>query len=142
MGQHRSFAYQSRGDTFLNAGLRKEAIADYESALQFDRDNSDLLNKLAWLLATAPNDELRNGTKSLELALNACDLTNYRQATILSTLAAAYAETGRFDLARSWLQKSIEAADESVKEQLRKQLAGYEKGAPWRDGESSSANEQ
>lgn len=142
LGQHRSFAYQVRGDIYLNIGMRKEAIADYEQSLNFERDNSGVLNNLAWALATSPEHELRDGAKALELALKACELTNYQEAHILSTLAAAHAENGDFQAARTWSQKSVEAADEPLKVQLRKELASYEKGEPWRDSQNLSENEE
>lgn len=129
----REFAYHLRADTYLSKGMRKKAIADYERALRFDDKNSGVLNNLAWLLATAPEEELRDGDKSLHLATLACEITHYRQAHILSTLASAYAEQGDFAKAREWSQKSIEVAEDSMKEQLRKELASYEKEQPWRE---------
>ena len=48
------------------------------------------------MLATSPDAKLRNGRRAIELATRACELTKYKAAYILSTLAAAYAETGDF----------------------------------------------
>ena len=59
------------------------------------------------MLATAPEDNLRNGHSELALATEACRLTEYKEDYILSTLAAAYAETGDFDSARKWARKAI-----------------------------------
>lgn len=141
LGQHRDFAYHLRGDVYLNVGLRKEALADYDESLKLNRDDSGVLNNLAWVLATAPEDELRNGTRALELATRACELTNYQQAHILSTLAAAYAENGDFQTARSWSQKCVAIAAEPVIEQARKELASYEQNKPWREDEIPPRNE-
>lgn len=132
LGQHRAFAYQQRADVYLNAGMHKEAIADYGESLKFDADNSAVLNNFAWVLATSPEAKFRDGKRALELALKACDLTSYQQAHILSTLAAAYAECGDFATARKWSEKSIELADDSIKDEYRKELASYEKDEPWR----------
>ena len=57
----------------------------------------------------------------------------------MSTLAAAYAETGDFEMARRWSEKSVELGDDSLKDQLRKELASYKAEKPWREkqGESS-----
>lgn len=138
----REFAYHFRADTYLGQGMRKKAIADYERALRHDANNSGVLNNLAWLLATAPEEELRDGDKSLQLATQACEVTHYRQAHILSTLASAYAELGDFTKAREWSKKSIEIADDSMKEQLRKELASYEKEQPWRERQEETKAEK
>ena len=53
-------------------------------------------NDLAWLLATCPDNSVRNGQKAVELAQQAVQLSNGRSPEILDTLAAAYAEAGRF----------------------------------------------
>ena len=131
--RRREFAYQVRADTYLSRGMQKEAIADYERAVQLEEGNSGVLNNLAWVLATSPDEKLRDGERALTLATKACELTSYKQAHILSTLAAAYAETGDFKTARKWSQKSIDVADDSLKDQLRKELANYEKDEPWRE---------
>ncbi|HVA48777.1 MAG TPA: tetratricopeptide repeat protein [Pirellulales bacterium] len=136
----RDFAYQVRADIYLNGGQQKEAIGDYEKALKLDAErnngmatNNGILNNLAWVLATSPEKELRDGQRAIKLATQACELTNYKMAHILSTLAAAYAETGDFETARKWSAKSVEIADDSLKDQLRKELASYEKEQPWRE---------
>ncbi|HET6884134.1 MAG TPA: tetratricopeptide repeat protein [Pirellulales bacterium] len=134
----REFAYEMRANSYLNRGMRKNAIADYQKALKLDQDNSGVLNNLAWLLATAPEDELRDGEAALTLATQASEITNYKQAHILSTLASAYAEMGDFEKAREWSQKSIDIADDSLKGQLRKELASYEKKQPWRERQEES----
>jgi tetratricopeptide (TPR) repeat protein len=133
LGQYRGFAYYRRADAFRALGKATEALADYNNALKFDPENSGVLNELAWLLATAPEQDLRDGEKAVELASRACELTYYQQAHILSTLAAGYAETGDFDAARTWWQKSLQIADESLKKKLREELDCYEKNEPYRD---------
>jgi hypothetical protein len=55
-----------------------------------------MLDELAWLLATYPEANVRDGAKAVRLAERACELTNRRVPAFLATLAAAYAETGDF----------------------------------------------
>jgi tetratricopeptide (TPR) repeat protein len=74
-----------------------EAIAQYRAALQVWPDWPETLNNLAWLLATHPRAEFRNGPEAVRLAERACELTHRQQPLFLGTLAAAYAEGGRFD---------------------------------------------
>jgi len=55
------------------------------------------LDDAAWQYATSPDAERRNGAYAVELAEGACELTQYQQTFMVCTLAAAYAETGRFE---------------------------------------------
>jgi tetratricopeptide (TPR) repeat protein len=126
-------ALRGRGDTYLNQGQQASAIADYEEALKFDEDNSGVLNNLAWVLATSPDDKLRNGKRAIELATEACEVTEFKQAHILSTLAASYAESGNFDAAIEWSQKAVAICTDHNKEQLGKELESYQAKKPWRE---------
>lgn len=133
------FAYQGRADTYLSIGKQAEALADYDQALKLDPNNSGVLNNLAWLLATSPDEKLRDGKRAIDLALKACAVTDYKQAHILSTLAAAYAETGDFETARKWSGKAVEISDKDMKEQLSKELESYKENKPWRELQNETA---
>lgn len=69
-----------------------------------------MLNNLAWLLATHPKAEARNGTQAVTLAERACQLTGATNLWLLSTLAAAYAKAGRYPEAVSTQQKVCDLA--------------------------------
>jgi tetratricopeptide (TPR) repeat protein len=105
--------------TLNSLGRRDEALASYQTVLAVNPDNSSALNDLAWLRATAPEAELRHGAQAVELAERACRLTHYREPQLIGTLAAAYAEAGRFADAI----KSAEQAKELATASGRKQLA-------------------
>jgi Flp pilus assembly protein TadD len=126
-------ALRGRADAYLNIGRQTEAIADYEKALKLQPKDQGILNNLAWVLATSPDAKLRNGRRAIELATRACELTKYKAAYILSTLAAAYAETGDFAAARKWSAKAVEIGDKEHGESLRKELASYQANKPWRE---------
>ena len=126
-------ALRGRGDAYLNIGKHAEAIADYERALKLRPNDSGLLNNFAWVLATSPDDSLRNGKRALEMALKACELTQYKEAHILSTLGAAYAELGDFETAKKWSAKAIELGRADQKDQLRKELESYQQQKPFRE---------
>jgi tetratricopeptide (TPR) repeat protein len=126
-------ALRSRGDAYLNMGKHAEAIADFEHALRVQPEDTTLLNNLAWVLATSPDAEIRNGARAVELATKACELTEYKMPHILSTLAAAFAESGNFDTAVEWSQKAVNLEDSDVQEQLAKELASYQNKQPWRE---------
>lgn len=89
----------------------------------------------AWFLATCPNDHFRNGTKAVELAKKSLALRPDDPAT-LDTLAAAYAETGQFDLAVEAQKKALGLLKEPTEEGLadyRARLESYENQKPWRE---------
>ena len=127
-------ALRIRADANLNLGRRGASIADYEAAVKLEPKDAGLLNNLAWVLATAPEAKLRNGKRAVELAALACQLTEYKTPHILSTLAAAHAETGDFETARRWSQKALDAAEsDEEKTALRKELESYRASKPWRE---------
>lgn len=133
--------YQGRADAYLSIGKQAEALADYEQALKLEPENTSVLNNLAWLLATSPNDDLRDGARSIELGTKAAELTEYKQAHILSTLAAGYAESGDFETAKKWSQKAVDTGSPELQEPLRKELESYQRGEPWRELQQEDATE-
>ncbi len=126
-------ALRGRGDVLLNLGKHELAITDYEKAVRRRPEDSGILNNLAWVLATSPVDELRDGKRAIELATKACELTEYKQAHILSTLAAAFAEAGDFDTAIKWSEKGVEIGSKDQQQPLTKELESYRAGKPWRE---------
>jgi tetratricopeptide (TPR) repeat protein len=148
---------RSRGDAYLSVGDHAAAIADYESAIssfgKVDAENSTqaqieeasgLYNNLAWVLSTSPNDKVRNGTRAIELAEMSASLTKYEAPHILSTLAAAYAETSDFESARKWSKKAVELATEESHnqlQQLQEELDAYMEDKPWREIQETEEND-
>jgi len=151
-------ALHGRADAYLNSGRHEQAIADYEKAVRlYPTDESlkkepvdetllrtvqSLLNNYAWVLATSPDDKLRDGRRAIELATEACKLSDYKAAYILSTLAAAYAETGDFDEAIRWSTKAVEIDDPNHGESLKKELESYKAKKPWRERMSENQPEE
>lgn len=78
-------------------GRVEESIVELNEVLQFAPDYVDALNNLAWALATNPRAEVRDGPRAVALARHACELTGFNQTICVGTLAAAQAETGKFD---------------------------------------------
>ena len=76
-------------------------------------DSPVALDELAWVFATHPNDELRDGHEAVRLAEHACTLTKRTNPLLLATLASAYAETGNFSEALNTIQESISKARSS-----------------------------
>ena len=121
-------------------GKIREAIAQYHQILLKNPDSLDALNNLAWLLATSPDDSLRNGTEAVQLAEKASRLTQYKEIVPLGTLAAAYAEAGRFGEAVATGEKSLALATATGQERFaainRQLLTYYRAGKPWHEGQN------
>ena len=86
----------SLGNALVQMGLVREAIAHYEEALEIAPDSALALNNLAWILSASPDDKVRDGNKAIALAERAVEYSGDKNAMFMRTLAAAYAEAGRF----------------------------------------------
>ena len=127
-------AYLGRAASRFAQGKYGQAIADYEHILKQDPHNPDANNQLAWLLAVCPDPKYRNGKRAVRLAQRAVD--SEASAHYLDTLAAAYAEAGRFrDAERT--QKSVifllmKQDQTQGLDRYVKRLTFYQKKRPWR----------
>jgi tetratricopeptide (TPR) repeat protein len=138
----KSDALRSRGDALLSVGKHGDAIKDYDEALKIDPEDTGVLNNLAWVLATSPEDSVRNGDRSIELGVKACEITKYQRPHILSTLAAGYAEKGDWETALKWSSKAVELGvkDDMIDDQLKKELESYKEKKPWREKQEIEEN--
>jgi Flp pilus assembly protein TadD len=98
------------GEQLARQGNVAGAIESYRRALQLSPSLAQALNNLAWLLATTDDARIRNGDEAVRLAQRACELAGGRTPQFEGTLAAAYAEAGRFDDAIAAANKAIELA--------------------------------
>ncbi len=89
-----------------------DAAVYLEAALRVNPYSTEAMNNLAWLLATCPDANVRDGARAVQLAERACELTHYNQTIFIGTLAAAYAEAGRFDDAIATAQRAIAMAQQ------------------------------
>jgi protein O-mannosyl-transferase len=132
-----AIAHYNLGVALLQTGQVDEAISHYQRALQIKPDYTEALNNLAWLRAAFPDEHIRNGAQAVQYAERACELTHYRETMVVGTLAAAYAEAGRFDEAVATAQKACALATESGQpELLRKNqelLELYRKHQPYHE---------
>ena len=145
-------ALRGRADAYLSVGEHAKAVADFKKALEVEPKESGMLNNYAWVLATSPDDDVRDGKLAVELATKACEATNNEESHILSTLAAAYAETGDFDKAAEWSRKAIEVFDkqrdaaiaagnqekvDELSKELQAELDSFEAKKPWRERQTT-----
>jgi tetratricopeptide (TPR) repeat protein len=98
------------GAALMIDGQKAQALAHWRQALRQAPGNVQVLNETAWALATCADAALRNGTEAVTLAEHAVELTSGREPALLGTLAAAYAEAGRFDKAVELEQRATDLA--------------------------------
>ena len=132
-----SDAHYNLGNTLLYLMRPKDAVAEYERAFQMNPKDAEALNNLAWVLATWPDSTGRDGAKAVEWAEKADALTERRSAVHGATLAAAYAEAGRFPEAIKTCERALQLAheggDTARAEFISVQLELYRANTPLRD---------
>ena len=128
-------AFTNRGLVEGRRGNWQRAIDDYREALRLQPKLATAHNNLAWLLATCPVDDLRNGQEAVEHANWACKATGWCNPSCLGTLAAACAEVGDFGEAVRWQKRALgdpayrkTYGEATVTDRLRL----YEQGLPCR----------
>jgi tetratricopeptide (TPR) repeat protein len=124
------------GMALVMTGQKTEGLAQWRQALRRDPDNVPVLNETAWVLSTSTDASLRNGSEAVPLAEHAVQLTSAHEPEILGTLAAAYAETGRFDKAVEMEKRAADLAAQQGNTQLAATLGArltlFEDKAPIR----------
>jgi Flp pilus assembly protein TadD len=125
-------AYVNRGAALQHLERWNEALVDFKVAGELDADNYVPWNNAAWLLATCPDDHVRNGKDAFSFATKAGELTDWKDAGVLGTLAAAHAERGEFDAALNRMKEAIEIAPKEALPDLLKQQTQLEARKPIR----------
>jgi protein O-mannosyl-transferase len=115
-------AHTSLGNALLQKGSLREAIAHYVTALALAPDDPHSRNNVAWILATASDSSIRDGSRAVGFAQEAVQLSGGREPRFLRTLAAAYAESGRFSEAIAVAQQAAGIATMQGKPDMAKRL--------------------
>jgi tetratricopeptide (TPR) repeat protein len=133
-------AYNNRGHAWRARGDASRAIADFSRVIQLDPKFADAYDTLALTLATSADAKVRDGKKAVAQAQRACELTSWKNAYYLNTLAAAYAEAGDLATAGAMQEKAIglkqftPAGETAAMERLRM----YRAGKPFREASRKS----
>ena len=114
----------------------REAMSEFAAALLIQPDFPDALDGLAWILSTDANPSFRNGKEAVPMAERAIALTGRNDPVKLKTLAAAYAESGRFEEAVTTLREANAVAvkvnrSEVVKE-CERMMERFLRSESWR----------
>jgi tetratricopeptide (TPR) repeat protein len=131
--------YRNLGSAFRKKGMLKEAIVEYQQALEIVPQDRLTLANLAWILATASDASIRDGAKAVEVAQHAVELSSDGDPNTLRTLAAAYAESGRFSEATATAEQAMQIAIGQGKSELMsnlgKEITLYRAHVPLRETE-------
>lgn len=112
-------------------GRYADAIREFRQVLTVQPDHLQAMNNLAWLLATVPDPRLRSGPEAVGMARGLNERTANRNPHYLDTLAAAYAEQGRFPdaVATARLALSLsDPSDSALRRAIELRIEGYLKG--------------
>ena len=123
------------GNAFLKKGSVTQAIVEYENALQIAPQDPLAGNNLAWVLTTSSDGSIRDGAKAVVLAEQAVQLSGGRDPNYLRTLAAAYAESGRFTEASAAAERALEITlqhKSGLANTIKKEITLYHMHTPLR----------
>jgi Tfp pilus assembly protein PilF len=115
-------AYGNLAEAYGALGRRALAAKYFALAVKMEPDSPFLLSRLGWLLATSPEAAVRDGAKAVEASERAVRLTSRQDTMSLDTLAAAYAETGRFTEAAAIAEQTLALAQSRGQSDLLPQL--------------------
>jgi tetratricopeptide (TPR) repeat protein len=117
------------GRTLVMADQFDSALEHLQEDVRLRPNRPDSLNAIAQVLIIHPDAKVRDANQAVGFAERAAELTEYRDASILDTLAAAYASAGQFDLAITTAEKAIALASAAQADELvgylHKQLKLY-----------------
>lgn len=129
--------YINLGDALLSKGEESEGKEVLYKAHSLCPEDPWVANKLAWIQAASKKEGMRNAPEAVRLAELACRLTQNREPTILDTLAAAYAEAGRFEEAlqtgKSALRRARQLKQEGLAKEIEARLDLFKTGKPFRE---------
>ncbi len=128
-----SQAHSNLGRVFEMQGDLQQALSHYRQAFKNEPAPVKTANHIAWVLATSDDASLRNGEEAVQLAEYCARATGGNQPDILNTLAAAYAEAGKFDEAVRWQARAMEIAPADKEIDFRSRLDLYKAGKPYRE---------
>jgi Zn-dependent membrane protease YugP/Tfp pilus assembly protein PilF len=128
-----AIALNNRGVVFLKAGDYRRALADLDEASRLKPDFPNPHKHRAWLQATCPQAEFRNGAEGVANATRALELSGWKETEWLGVLAAAHAEAGNWAQALEWQSKCLDGSPAEMKLHMQERLALYQAGQPFRE---------
>ncbi len=132
-------AHANMANALAHQGQTRQAVFHYREALRIHPGWSHVANRLAWILATDPDPEIRSGREAVELAERFRRPPDDSNPVFLDTLAAAYAEVGRFSQALETARRAAAWASSrgqpELAAQIRQRILAYRERRPVRYSE-------
>lgn len=141
-------SHMNLGQAYLALGRTGAAVEAFRLGVTLHPNSRPLLRALAWIHATNPDEQHRNGDVAVRLGQQACALSRYSNPTDLDVLAAACAERGDWEVADRYASNAIKLmsdrlekeTDPATRQQIEQQmmevqqrLEGYLEKQPYRD---------
>jgi tetratricopeptide (TPR) repeat protein len=126
-------AYLFRASLHQERKALAAAVEDLNAAHGIVPEHPQVCNNLAWMLATFADAKLRDGSRAVALARQACQATDWKYPFYLGTFAAALAETGAFPEAIHWQTQALDLYPEEEMAAGRARLELYEMGQACRE---------
>jgi tetratricopeptide (TPR) repeat protein len=127
-------AFANRGYAAKRLGKFDDALQDYARAVELAPQSPQAFNDAAWLVATCPQEQIRDGKRAVQYATHACELTSYKNGEFIDTLAAAYAADGQYPHAVKAQQQALTLLPQAVQADARERLKLYQSGQPFIEG--------
>jgi len=108
-------AYGNRAYSYRTAGMYADAIKDLRTAITLTPEDFEPVNDLAYTLATAKDDAVRNGPEAVALAEQANSMVQEEHWNAMDTLAVARAEVNDFDAAAKAVARALELAPDDMR---------------------------
>jgi tetratricopeptide (TPR) repeat protein len=122
---------------FVRTGQPEDAVIVLREGLAAHPDDPGLNYAMARLLATSSVADIRDGETAIALARKACEAGSIEEFRCLDTLAAAFAEAGRFEDAAETARKAVAAARQQGKAAAARAIAArarlYEDRKPYHE---------
>ena len=133
LDEQQASVYVERGEAKRALGEWEGAASDFRKAIQLDQKLAYAYQRAAWLMATCPEERIRNAPLAIQAARQAIELgeeTDFRNHDVL---AAALANDGKFAEAGAEVQRAMDAAPEEARENLKVRQELYQREMPYRE---------
>jgi tetratricopeptide (TPR) repeat protein len=133
LDEQQASVYVERGEAKRALGEWEGSASDFRKAIQLDQKLAYAYQRAAWLMATCPEERIRNASLAVQAARQAIELGEQTDFRNHDVLAAALANDGKFVEARAEVQRAIDAAPEEARENLKVRQELYQREMPYRE---------
>ncbi len=139
LGSDSAVYHTDLADAHQFLGQWEEAAQGYRAAVAVNSKFPRAYQNAAWLMATCPNEKIRNAELALSAAKKAIELTGEKSPQALDTLAAASAAVGKHSEAASLQRQAVQLAENDEKAEMSQRLRLYEQGQSYLQQQPASA---